>query len=80
MAVKLPGQHYVTYLFIIPCLKSIQVAMEALCLYYEESDFKKQIVPALKRSVDASSSTPGPEKTREKLIIFDFNEMNIELL
>jgi hypothetical protein len=41
MAVKLSGQHYVTCSFIIPCLKSLQVAMEALCLDYEESDFKK---------------------------------------
>ena len=41
MAVKLPGQHYVICSFIIPCLKSLQVAMEALCLDYEESDFKK---------------------------------------
>ena len=28
--------------------------------------------------VAASTSTPGPEKIREKLIIFDFNEMNID--
>ena len=38
--------------FIIPCLKSLQVAMEALfendC---DNSDFKKQIASALKRSV-----------------------------
>jgi hypothetical protein len=51
MTVKLSGQHYVTCSFIIPCLKSLQVAMEALCLGYEESDFKKQIASALKRSV-----------------------------
>ena len=53
MAVKLPGQHYVICSFIIPCLKSLQVAMEALCLDYEESDFNKQIATALnKRSVN----------------------------
>jgi len=51
MTVKLSGQHYVTCSFILPCLKSLQVAMEALCLSYEESDFKKQIASALKRSV-----------------------------
>ena len=28
--------------------------------------------------VAASTLTPGPEKIREKLIIFDFNEMNID--
>jgi hypothetical protein len=40
MSVKLTGQHYVTFSFIKPCLKSLQVEMEALCLDYEESDFK----------------------------------------
>ena len=28
--------------------------------------------------VAASTPTPGTKKTREKLIIFDFNEMNID--
>ncbi len=40
MSVKLRGQYYVTFSFIKPCLKSLQVEMEALCLDYEESDFK----------------------------------------
>ena len=31
MTVKISGQNYVTCSFIIPCLKSLQVAMEALC-------------------------------------------------
>jgi hypothetical protein len=40
MSVKLRGQYYVTFSFIKPCLKSLQVEMGALCLDYEESDFK----------------------------------------
>ena len=51
MAVKSSGQHYVTCSFIIPCLKSLQVAM-VICLDSEESDFKKQIASALKQSVN----------------------------
>ena len=47
MAVKLSSQRV-----IMPCLKSLQVAMQALCLDYDESDFKKQIASALKRSVN----------------------------
>ncbi len=47
MAVKLSSQRV-----IMPCLKSLQVAMQALCLDYDESDFKKQIASALKRPVN----------------------------
>jgi hypothetical protein len=47
MAVKLSSQRV-----IMPCLKSLQVAMQALCLHYDESDFKKQIASALKRPVN----------------------------
>ena len=53
MTVKLSGQNYVACLFIIPCLKSLQVAMEALCENDDDnSEFKIQIASALKRSVN----------------------------
>ena len=42
-----------TFSFIISCLKSLQVAMEALFENDDEnSDFKKQIASASKRSVN----------------------------
>jgi hypothetical protein len=63
MTVELPGKHYVKYSLIIPCLKSFQVAMEALCIDYEESDFKKQITSVLKWSVNFLSSNIGFLKT-----------------
>jgi hypothetical protein len=53
MTLKLSGQNYVTCSFIIPCLKSLQVAMEALCENDDDnSEFKIQIASALKRSVN----------------------------
>ncbi len=52
MSVKLSGQHYVRFSFIKPCLKPLKVETEVFCLDYEESDFKKQIASALKRSVN----------------------------
>ena len=53
MTVKISGQNYETCSFIIPCLKSLQVAMEALCeIDDNNSDFKIQIASALKRSVN----------------------------
>ena len=53
MTVKLSGQNYVTCSFIIPCLKSSQVAMKALCENDDDnSEFKIQIASALKRSVN----------------------------
>jgi len=53
MTVKISGQNYVTYSFIIPCLKSLQVGMEALCENDDDnSEFKIQIASALKRSVN----------------------------
>jgi len=53
MAVKISGQNYETCSFIIPCLKSLQVAMEALCENDDDnSEFKIQIASALKRSVN----------------------------
>ena len=51
MTVKISGQNYCS--FIIPCLKSLQVAMETLCENDEDnSEFKIQIASALKRSVN----------------------------
>ena len=47
MTVKISGENYATCSFIIPCLISLQVAMEALC----END-EIQIASALKRSVN----------------------------
>jgi hypothetical protein len=44
MTVKISGQNYVKCSFIIPCLISIQVAMEALCENDDDnSEFKIQI-------------------------------------
>jgi len=44
MTVKISGQNYETCSFIIPCLKSLQVAMEALCENDDDnSEFKIQI-------------------------------------
>jgi len=51
MTVKISGQNYVTCSFIIPCLKSLQVAMEALCENDDDnSEFKIQKASTLKRS------------------------------
>ena len=41
-------------------------------------DIKKFINDHEIDPVAASTPTPGPEKNREILIIFDFNEMNID--
>jgi hypothetical protein len=58
MTVKISGQNYVTCSFIIPCLISLQVAMEALCENNDDdnSEFKIQIASALKRSVNFATS------------------------
>jgi hypothetical protein len=52
MTVKISGQNYVTCLFIIPCLKSLQVAMEeVLCENDDDnSEYKIQIASTLRRS------------------------------
>jgi len=53
MTVKISGENYATCSFIIPCLISLQVAMEALCENDDDkSEFKIQIASALKRSVN----------------------------
>jgi len=48
MTVKISGQNYVTCSFIIPCLISLQVAMEALCENDDDnSESKIQIASSL---------------------------------
>jgi len=48
LTVKISGQNYVTCSFIIPCLKSLQVAIEGLFENDDDnSEFKIQIASAL---------------------------------